>query len=71
MTLLRPRRQFWKSVSADAAKLNQGWVERREANWNRMMCKEQILLAIRHCWSIKERLFFADGQVYVIPAKCD
>jgi hypothetical protein len=63
--------EYRKSINVVSPNLKPGWEERRQRNWNRMMCKDPMLLAIRSGWSIKERLFSSDGEAYIISAKCD
>lgn len=62
---------FKKSILVKQSDFREGWLERKQAQWNELYCPNEIMgPAIRAGWTVQMTLTFASGERYRISAKC-
>jgi hypothetical protein len=62
---------FAKFVNIDVKAFREGWLERKQAQWNDAFCKDAAYVAlVQDGWRINQTLTFLSGERYVMTVAC-
>lgn len=61
-----------KTLLVDASKLREGWLTRKQAQWNDINCKNSAFRPlIDRGWRFTQNMTFISGERFILDAKCD
>lgn len=60
-----------KFIKTDEATFRQGWLARKEAQWNKTTCDSDLYFEMyQKGWAFVQNITFESGQRYVLRAQC-
>ncbi|SRR6266404_6924656 len=63
---------FKKFLNVDDSSFRDGWVQRKQQQWNEIYCKDNYWLkAIAAGWTVAQTMTFVNGKRYWMKAECN
>lgn len=62
---------FAKFVDVDVKGFREGWLKRKQAQWNDAFCRDAAYVSlVQRGWRINQTLTFLSGERYVMTVSC-